>query len=299
MQGVLSILAGLFLVLSCLNAHAESGNNTGEAKISSQDAVQKVDNGNPVLQQNMMQHTMQAQMYEAQKNFGMASQEQMKAQMLQQQIDQNDQSRQKNDDREHKSVFSAAPPGKELKADPFATAPTTSAAGRPLAPASNATVAQDPNGSLNKEVLVLDDSVAKQPPADASTPGTLTTAPDASGPTITAPSNQADLSSMVLDLKSVEADYEASQNAPTSTSISVAPISEEPRIEVIVPEKDLAKLIAKKEKEKEDFWKTKKPKAKQGNKSKRAIAKVKASKKPLPSPLAEGTSPLPPKPSSP
>jgi len=297
--------AGLFLVLACISARAENDPNTGEAKRSSQNAVKKVDDGNPILQQNMMQHTMQAQMYQAQQNYAMAAEEQMKAQMLQQQIDQNDQSKQKNDDRKDHAVFSAAPAQTELKADPLAASPQVSAGGRAFATTTGATfgVSPDPNGSINKEVLVLDDSIAKQPPpsGDTSSAGLASSASVAGAPVAASTPvwSQAPVSTMAQDLKSIESDLAASSNTVNNTPIAttVPPQDSTPTTEVMASTEDLAKLKAAQEKEKSDFWKknkTKEDQTKHAAKPKRATASTKKPKKVTPAKLAQSTpSPAP------
>lgn len=274
------ILYFSILLLLVTGTNSFANDQTGEAKASSQNAMKKVEDGDPILNQNMMQHTMMAQMYEAQMNFPMAAQERMKAQMLQQQIQTNNNSRDRNEDRRDNAIFTSDKAQSQTVA-PIQGGAVAFTAPNALgsffaAPAERKPSAQE---QISNEFLTFDEAtpktavpeqnvtVTEEKPVNVSTSFTNDTV---------SPQREAEL---VADLKSVEDQYsgqnesvliaESNQSEPEL----VSPVREIPPPAALVVEKK------SKQKEEDEFWKDpKKAKAKK-RVGKRAVASTKKTTK--------------------
>lgn len=266
----------LHLLFALLPARAES---TGEAKVSSQNAMKKVEDGDPILHQNMMQHMMMAQMYEAQMNFPMAAQERMKAQMLQQQIDTNNNSRDRNKDRRDNAIYTSD------QAQSQSVAPIqggyqgtgSQALGSFFAPVPE----QKPSSQeqVSSEFLTFDENTPKNlSPVDENTEIKAEAAPELNT-TVTAdavsPQRGAELAA---DLKGVEDQVLADASPVTSE----APTENVSPVRTVQPPPVLKVEKKKPGKSDDEFWKD--PKKAQAKKrvGKRALASLKKSVKASP-----------------
>jgi hypothetical protein len=124
------------IFVTCSFAATSLAEYSGEAKISSRESMKKVEDGNPILEQNRQRHLTQAALYQAQMNFPKAADEMAKAQMLQQQIDQNNQSREKNSNRKDTAVEASDAAQSQLK---MTALPGSSTGSAPVTPTSRAT----------------------------------------------------------------------------------------------------------------------------------------------------------------
>ena len=157
----------------------------GEAKKSSEESMKKVDDGKPILTNNMMNHMMQAQMYRAQKNYAKAAEEDMKAQLLREQLRENQESRDKNEKRRDIATYSSDAAQSQLKGAVQSSAmngnytyapqaieasPTLSGLFGPVGPTPSdaaRSLERSPTGlptaaeeEINSELIIFDETVA-------------------------------------------------------------------------------------------------------------------------------------------
>lgn len=269
----------LFLLVTAPASLAED--QTGEAKASSQNAMKKVEDGDPILNQNMMQHMMMAQMYEAQMNFPMAAQERMKAQMLQQQIETNNNSRDRNQDRRDNAIFTSD------KAQSQTVGPIQGgfvASGAPNALGSFFSTPPEPKPSaqeqISSEFLTFDEATPKTAVPETTVnvetavgteKSTASTSTQITADAVS-PERQAEL---VADLEGVESQlFNATELAEADIVSPVRDISAPPIL--VVEKRDKTK-----EKADDEFWKDPKKSKVKKQTGKRAIAsKKKATKSP-------------------
>lgn len=292
-----SLLPGLITLLFILVAPSWADEKSGEAKKSSENAMQKADDGKPVLTGNMLQHMMKAQMYQAQQNMPAAMQEQMKAQMLQQQLQKNNDSRDKNEERRDTAVFTSDAAQKQMQGSIMggglfkSERPKSESSGRTfLDPAPKSTTetsapAASAQEQINTELIVFDEGVNKaaEAPSTAETPAealqalapTSNNAPIAEKPIEVSKEIVAELTK---ELGHTEAQFTAvaaaawvgSEGGKGASLMDAGP-----------PPLVVKKVASKKNKkdDKDEFWKTpakKKTAKKNSRRAKRALASQKS-----------------------
>lgn len=303
----LSTILALFFVFMALPCFANDENDpmSGEAKASSRNSMKEVEKGNPILQQHMMEHLQKAAMYQAQLNFPMAAQEMQKANMLKQQMDQNDNSHQKNSDRLDTAVYTSDASQSQLLAP---SAPIAITGGRGTAPASSAPA--ESLGKANTQSLTWSDStkaIAAESSGGSLLPPQTTTATsgelvDLSGGETTAsdgpPATGAlqDLALIEASLMGVPVPSQAPNITPASNepSVAAAPTPEwepgtvptPPGVEpaaslpIVMQNKKDAQFKKKSDRDKAEFWKKKKVKKQAKGKGRpKAKPRMVASKK--------------------